>query len=84
MKHGIAVIEVSEFNSEAICDLRAVWRPAWPQRPPKWLLYKAVIEYAHGYQPGQSRLPISNMRTNFTHEAIEVICCPLVCVWEWH
>ena len=53
VKHGIAVIEVSEFNSEAICDLRAVWRPAWPQRPPKWLLYKAVIEYAHGYQGNQ-------------------------------
>ena len=35
------VVEVTEFNSGARCDLEAILRLPWPQRPLRWPL-KAI------------------------------------------
>ena len=34
---GTWVIEATDFKFEVRIDLRVIWRPLWPQRPPKWL-----------------------------------------------
>ena len=41
------VAEVTESNSEVRRDIKAVWRPPWPQRQSQWLL-EAICTWIPG------------------------------------
>ena len=47
MHMDTGVVEDADFKSEVKIDSKVVWRPQWPQKPPKWQL-EAICTWIPG------------------------------------